>query len=77
MLRQHAARKDADAEAKIPCGEIGGRGRAALGMGAKVDEQGIERREGRTEPQTAAQGDDQESDSRVTLSLGIAIMAQA
>ena len=54
MLRQHSARKDANAETQVPGGEIGGRGRAALSMGAQVDEQGIERREGRAESQSTA-----------------------
>ena len=54
MLSQHAAGEDAYAEAQIPSGEIGGRGRATLGVSTQIDEQGIERGEGRPKTQAAA-----------------------
>lgn len=51
MLRQHAAREDADTQAEVPGGEIGGSGRAALGVGAEIDEECVERRERRSKAQ--------------------------
>ena len=53
MLRQHTSREDADAQSQIPSGEIGGCSGAALGVGGKIDEQGIERRERHAEAQAA------------------------
>ena len=65
MIGKHATREDADAETQVPCGEIGGRGRAALRIGTQIDEQGIESRKRRAKAQTTTQGYDQESNGRV------------
>ena len=57
MLCQQAAREDADAQTKVPRSEIRGSGRATLGIGGQVDEQRVERGEGRAETQATAEGD--------------------
>ena len=75
MFGQHSARENADAETQIPSGEIGGSGRAALGVGAKVDEQGIESWKSQTESQTATQGDQQEGHRRVIRTQSIDMVA--
>ena len=74
MLCQHAAREDADAEAQVPSGEIGGSGCATLGVGSQIDEQRIKRRKGRAKSQATAQGNQQESPCRVLCSQCIAMV---
>ena len=75
MLRQHSTGENADAEAQIPGSQIGGSGRAPLGIGAKVDEQGIERRKSRPEAQTTAQGNQQKSYGSVVGAQSVAMVA--
>ena len=76
VLSQHAAGEDADAQTEIPSCEVGGSGGAALGVGAEIDEQGVEGGECRTETQTATQGNQQEGYRGVNGAERIDIMAK-
>ena len=75
MLRQHSTGENANAKAQIPSGEIGGSGRAPLGIGAKVDKQGIERRKSRPKTQTTAQGNQEKRSSRIVGAQSVAMVA--
>ena len=75
MFGQHSTGENADSKTQIPSGEIGGSGRATLGVSAKVDEQGIERRKSRPKTQTTAQSNQQESYSSIVGAQSVAMVA--
>ena len=77
MLRQHTTWKNTYTETQIPSGQVSGRGRTALGVSAKIDEQGIESRKAGAETQATAQSNDQKRHYGIVRPKSIEVMAHA